>query len=150
MEQSEPASICSGTTCLCLPTTIHKLFHRHHVGPISQKKYRPGPKPDDAPLRVPGRSVQLDVKFVPRAARARQRFYQFTAIDEATRYRCCASTTTTTPERPFSFFSRSGSISPLLSRRSRRTTTRHSGRSSRGTFRTWVSPTSTSHLVVPK
>lgn len=69
------------------PTTIHKLFHRHHVGPISKKKYRPGPKPEDAPLRIPGRSVQLDVKFVPRAARARQRFYQFTAIDEATRYR---------------------------------------------------------------
>ena len=69
------------------PTTIHKLFHRHHVGPISQKKYRPGPKPADAPLQVPGRSVQLDVKFVPRIGRARQRFYQFTAIDEATRFR---------------------------------------------------------------
>jgi len=27
------------------------------------------------------------VKFVPRVARARQRFYQFTAIDEATRFR---------------------------------------------------------------
>ena len=83
-------------TSLCLqrhyhayvsPTTIHKLFHRHHVGPISKKKYRPGPKPADAPLQVPGRSVQLDVKFVPRIGRARQRFYQFTAIDEATRFR---------------------------------------------------------------
>ena len=31
------------------PTTIHKLFHRHRVGPISKKRYRPGPKPDDAP-----------------------------------------------------------------------------------------------------
>ncbi len=69
------------------PTTILKLFHRHHVGPISMKKYRPGPKPADAPLQVPGRSVQLDVKFVPRIGRARQRFYQFTAIDEATRFR---------------------------------------------------------------
>jgi len=27
------------------------------------------------------------VKFVPRIGRARQRFYQFTAIDEATRFR---------------------------------------------------------------
>ena len=69
------------------PTTILKIFHRHHVGPVSQKKYRPGPKPPDAPLQVPGRSVQLDVKFVPRVGRARQRFYQFTAIDEATRFR---------------------------------------------------------------
>jgi transposase InsO family protein len=69
------------------PTTILKIFHRHHVGPVSRKKYRPGPKPPDAPLQVPGRSVQLDVKFVPRVGRARQRFYQFTAIDEATRFR---------------------------------------------------------------
>jgi Integrase core domain len=69
------------------PTTILKIFHRHHVGRISMKKYRPGPKPADAPLQVPGRSVQLDVKFVPRVGRVRQRFYQFTAIDEATRFR---------------------------------------------------------------
>ena len=69
------------------PTTILKIFHRHRVGPVSLKKYRPGPKPPDAPLQVPGRSVQLDVKFVPRVGRARQRFYQFTAIDEATRFR---------------------------------------------------------------
>ena len=69
------------------PTTILKIFHRHRVGRISLKKYRPGPKPADAPLQVPGRSVQLDVKLVPRVGRARQRFYQFPAIDEATRFR---------------------------------------------------------------
>src|SRR5437879_13072444 len=61
--------------------------HRQPVARISPKAYRPGPKPADAPLQVPGRSVQLDVKFVPRVGRARQRFYQFTAIDEATRFR---------------------------------------------------------------
>ena len=69
------------------PTTNLKIFYRHHVGRISLKKFRPGPKPADAPLQVPGRSVQLDVKFVPRVGRARQRFYQFTAIDEVTRFR---------------------------------------------------------------
>lgn len=69
------------------PVTVLKIFHRHRVGPVSQKRYRPGPKPADAPLPVPGRSVQLDVKFVPRIGRARQRYYQFTAIDEATRFR---------------------------------------------------------------
>jgi transposase InsO family protein len=69
------------------PTTILKIFHRHRVGRVSLKKYRPGPKPADAPLPVPGRSLQVDVKFVPRVGRARQRFYQFTAIDEATRFR---------------------------------------------------------------
>ena len=46
-----------------------------------------GMRSRSSPLQVPGRSVQLDVKFVPRVARARQRFYQFTAIDEATRFR---------------------------------------------------------------
>ena len=46
------------------------------MGPNSSQK---GP--------VPGQSVQVDVKFVPHVGRARQRFYQFTAIDEATRHR---------------------------------------------------------------
>jgi hypothetical protein len=55
--------------------------------PCPMKKYRSGPQPPDAPLQVPGRSVQLDVKFVPRVGRAGQRFYQFTVIDEATRFR---------------------------------------------------------------
>jgi len=48
------------------PTTIFKIFRRHHVGRVSLKKYGPGPKPADAPLAVPGHSVQLDVKFVSR------------------------------------------------------------------------------------
>lgn len=47
------------------PTTIPKIFYRHHVARISLKKYRPGPKPPDAPLQVPGRSVQLEVKLLP-------------------------------------------------------------------------------------
>lgn len=68
------------------PTTILKIFHRHHIGRISPKKSRPDPKPADAPLQVPDRSVQLAVKSVPRAGRPRHRFYQFTAIDEATRF----------------------------------------------------------------
>jgi len=57
------------------------------VGGTSLKKYRPGPNPADAPVQVPDRSVRLDVKFVPRVGRVRQRFYQLTAIDEATRFR---------------------------------------------------------------
>jgi hypothetical protein len=45
------------------------------------------PKAATAPLEVPGRSVQLDAKFVPRARGARQRFYQCTAIPEVTGFR---------------------------------------------------------------
>jgi len=37
----------------------------------------------DAQLQVPGRSVQLDVKFVSRPNKARKRSYQLTAADEA-------------------------------------------------------------------
>jgi transposase len=55
------------------PATILKIFHRHRVGPVSLKKYRPGPKPPDAPLQVPGRSVQLDVKLVPGVGRTRRK-----------------------------------------------------------------------------
>lgn len=69
------------------PTTIQKLFHQQHVDPISKKKYRAGPKPTSAPLSVSRRSVQLDVKFVPRIGRVRMHFHQFTANDEATRFR---------------------------------------------------------------
>lgn len=68
--------------------TILKIFRRHHVSRVSLKRYRPGPRRQtEGPLPVPGRSVQMDVKFVPRIGRARQRYYQFTAIDEATRFR---------------------------------------------------------------
>ena len=50
---------------------------------VSLKRYRPGPR-RRRELRVPGESVQVDVKHL--AIRS-GRLYQFTAIDEATRYR---------------------------------------------------------------
>jgi hypothetical protein len=69
------------------PTTILKIFHRHRVTRVSLRRYRPGPKPQsEGPFPVPGQSVQVDVKFALRVGRGRQRFYQSTAIDEATRY----------------------------------------------------------------
>src|SRR5262250_2396967 len=50
---------------------------------VSLKRYRPGPR-RRRELRVPGESVQVDVKHL---AIGSGRLYQFTAIDEATRYR---------------------------------------------------------------
>jgi hypothetical protein len=50
---------------LRLPDDHSEDIRRHRVGRVSLMKYRPGPKPADAPLPIPGRSVQLDVKFVP-------------------------------------------------------------------------------------
>jgi hypothetical protein len=69
------------------PDTILKIFNRHHVGRVSLKSYRPAPKPQAEVPPLPAQSVQVDVEFVPRLGRTRQRFYQFTAIDEPTRYR---------------------------------------------------------------
>jgi transposase InsO family protein len=47
------------------------------------KRYRPGPR-RRRDFTVPGQSVQVDVKHLKLGGR---RFYQFTAVDEATRYR---------------------------------------------------------------
>ena len=58
------------------------------------KRYHPKPY---APARYPGEKVQIDVKVVPAACivgearRRHQRMYQYTAIDECTRYRYLAA-----------------------------------------------------------
>jgi transposase InsO family protein len=65
------------------PPTIRRILREHRVPRVSQKRYRPGPKRRPE-LRVPGQSVQVDVKHLKTQS---GRLYQFTAIDEATRYR---------------------------------------------------------------
>ena len=65
------------------PPTIHRILKRHQVPRVSLKRYRLGPR-RRREIHVPGQSVQVDVKHLKLADR---RFYQFTAIDEATRYR---------------------------------------------------------------
>lgn len=68
------------------PTTILKLFRRHGLAQLGWKGQRRPPKPLPVP-RTPGERLQVDVKFVPRAISGKRRFYQFTAIDESTRFR---------------------------------------------------------------
>jgi transposase-like protein len=65
------------------PPTLRRILREHRVPRVSQKRYRPGPtrRPE---LHVPGQSVQVDVKHLKTQS---GRLYQFTAIDEATRYR---------------------------------------------------------------
>ena len=63
--------------------TIHRILKRHRVPHVSRKRYRPGPR-RRRELHVPGQSVQVDVKHLKLGG---GRFYQFTAIDEATRFR---------------------------------------------------------------
>jgi len=63
--------------------TIYRILKQHRIPRVSLKRYRPGPR-RRREIHVPGQSVQIDVKHLKLGGR---RFYQFTAIDEATRYR---------------------------------------------------------------
>jgi len=63
--------------------TIYRILKQHRIPRVSLKRYRPGPR-RRRDFHVPGQSVQIDVKHLKLGGR---RFYQFTAIDEATRYR---------------------------------------------------------------
>lgn len=65
------------------PPTITRILKEHRVPRVSQKRYRPGPA-RRRDIRIPGQSVQVDVKHVKLTS---GRLYQFTAIYEATRYR---------------------------------------------------------------
>jgi len=65
------------------PPTIYRVLKEHHVPRVSLKRYRPGPR-RRRDIRVPGQSVQVDVKHLKLGS---GRLYQFTAIDEATRFR---------------------------------------------------------------
>ena len=63
--------------------TIYTILRRHHVPRVSCKRYRPGPR-RRRELTIPGQSVQVDVKPLKLGGR---RLYQFTTVDDATRYR---------------------------------------------------------------
>lgn len=65
------------------PPTIRRILREHRVPGVSQKRYRPGPR-RRLELHTSGRSVQVGVKHLKTQA---GRLYQFTAIDEAMRYR---------------------------------------------------------------
>jgi transposase InsO family protein len=65
------------------PPTILRILREHHMPKVSWKRYRPRPRRRPE-LRIPGQSVQVDVKHIRMGS---GRFYQFTALDEATRYR---------------------------------------------------------------
>jgi transposase InsO family protein len=71
-------------------TALYRLLRREGVIPHPSRKRRRKPKPYE-PILVPGERVQIDVKYVPRSCLAgrgrRRQFYQYTAIDECTRWR---------------------------------------------------------------
>ena len=71
-------------------TALYKLLRREGVLPGPSKRTRRKPKPYE-PILVPGERVQVDVKHVPRACLvgglSTKKLYQYTAIDECTRWR---------------------------------------------------------------
>jgi len=74
-------------------TALYKLLRRQEILPEPKKRARPKPKPYE-PILVPGERFQIDVKYVPKqclvGALSVKRAYQYTAIDECTRWRYIA------------------------------------------------------------
>lgn len=74
-------------------TALYRLLRREGVIPAPKRKRRRKPKPYE-PIMMPGERIQIDVKYVPRkclvGSLARKKLYQYTAIDECTRWRYAA------------------------------------------------------------
>jgi len=71
-------------------SALYRLLRRLELIPPPKKRKRKKPKPYE-PILLPGERFQMDVKHVPGSSLvgslAGQRLYQFTAIDECTRWR---------------------------------------------------------------
>lgn len=69
---------------------LYKLLRREGILSGPRKRARRKPKPYE-PILMPGERIQIDVKYVPKdclvGALAAKRAYQYTAIDECTRWR---------------------------------------------------------------
>jgi transposase InsO family protein len=74
-------------------TALYKLLRREGVIPPPTKRRRHKSKPYE-PILTPGERFQIDVKYVPKSCLvgsiARKKLYQYTAIDECTRWRYIA------------------------------------------------------------
>jgi transposase InsO family protein len=68
-------------------TAINNILKRRGIKLIKKKWMPRISKANDNNLLSPGDKMQLDVKFLKRLGKERKRFFQFTAIDECTRYR---------------------------------------------------------------
>lgn len=75
-------------------TALYKLLRREGILAAPKRRRRRKPKPYE-PILMPGERLQMDVKFVPKACLVgsfgRQKAYQYTVIDECTRWRHIAA-----------------------------------------------------------
>lgn len=74
-------------------TALYRLLRREGVIPPPTKRRRHKPKPYE-PILIPGERFQIDVKHVPKSCLvgtvSHRKLYQYTAIDECTRWRYIA------------------------------------------------------------
>lgn len=74
-------------------SALYRLLRRQGILSVPKKRRRHKPKPYEQIL-VPGERFQMDVKYVPKdclvGALAGKKLYQYTAIDECTRWRYVA------------------------------------------------------------
>lgn len=66
--------------------TIWRLYKEHGLNRLKYKKNWQR-YPQQYSKAIPGDRVQIDVKFIDNLAFSRKRYYQFTAIDDCTRFR---------------------------------------------------------------
>jgi transposase InsO family protein len=119
---------------------------RSQVPPVTRKRYRPGPR-RRRELHVPGRSVQVDVKHLKLGGR---RCYQFTAIDEATRYRVLRVYAHNSIRSATDFVDELRRRFPAAIQRIQTDHGSEFGTDSLGTSAISASRAATSHAVVPK
>lgn len=67
-------------------TTILRIFKRYQI-PMGRKRKKWLRYPQKYSKATPGERLQVDVKFVPKMSDEKKRYYQFTAIDDCTRFR---------------------------------------------------------------
>ena len=67
--------------------TIDKILKRNKIPRISNKNTPRVSAPEISSKDNPGDRLQVDVKFLNKLSKEKKRFYQFTAIDDCTRYR---------------------------------------------------------------
>lgn len=75
---------------VCLSSsTVWNVLKRNHMPPLYVTRYNKTAKPvmKRYEKESPGETVQMDVKFVRDPQDPLKRFYQFTALDDCTRYR---------------------------------------------------------------
>jgi len=77
------------------PSGIWRILRRLDMSrlPASQRYRRHVDRWKRYEKPLPGHRVQIDVKFIAPLQGSRKKHYQFTAIDDCTRIRCCGSTT---------------------------------------------------------